>query len=52
MKTLYPTLVRRELWEHRALWLTPVIVAGLTSVSRASWPGVISRSVMSATRAR
>jgi ABC-2 type transport system permease protein len=29
MNTVYPTLVRRELWEHRALWLTPVVVTGL-----------------------
>ena len=25
----YATLVRREFWEHRALWLAPVIVGGL-----------------------
>lgn len=29
MNTVYPTLFRRELWEHRALWLTPAIVTGL-----------------------
>ena len=25
----YLTLVRRELWEHRSLWIVPVVVAGL-----------------------
>ncbi len=25
----YMTLARRELWEHRGLWLTPVIAGGL-----------------------
>jgi len=27
------TLVRREFWEHRALWLCPVVVAGLLVLS-------------------
>ena len=27
-KTL-TTLIRREFWEHRSLWITPLIVAGL-----------------------
>ena len=26
------TLVRRELWEHRALWLAPLVVAVLLAV--------------------
>jgi len=29
MKVLYQTLVKRELWEHRWLWLAPVVAAGL-----------------------
>jgi ABC-2 type transport system permease protein len=24
-----PTLIRREFWEHRALWLVPLVIAGL-----------------------
>ena len=26
------TLVRRELWEHRALWLAPLVLAGLLAL--------------------
>ena len=29
MNGMYPTLVKRELWEHRWLWLAPVVVAAL-----------------------
>ncbi len=29
------TLVRREFWEHRALWLTPLVVAGLLALCAA-----------------
>jgi ABC-2 type transport system permease protein len=29
MKSLYTTLIRRELWEHRWLWLAPVATATL-----------------------
>jgi ABC-2 type transport system permease protein len=32
MKGVYPTLVRRELWEHRGLWLAPLITAGILLV--------------------
>src|SRR5258707_10966536 len=28
LKTMV-VLIRRELWEHRALWITPLIVGGL-----------------------
>jgi ABC-2 type transport system permease protein len=28
-----PTLVRRELWEHKALWITPLVVAGMILLS-------------------
>jgi ABC-2 type transport system permease protein len=31
----YLTLARREIWEHRALWLAPVVVAGLMLVTGA-----------------
>jgi ABC-2 type transport system permease protein len=27
--TVYLTLVKRELWEHRSLWIAPLVVAGL-----------------------
>src|SRR6516225_3516625 len=27
------TLVRREFWEHRALWLAPLVVAGLLALA-------------------
>jgi ABC-2 type transport system permease protein len=26
LQTAFPTLIRRELWEHRPLWLTPLVV--------------------------
>jgi ABC-2 type transport system permease protein len=29
LKGKYAVLLRRELWEHRALWLAPVLVAGV-----------------------
>lgn len=29
MKGLYQTLVKRELWEHRSLWLAPTLAAAL-----------------------
>lgn len=29
MTTVMPVLVRREFWEHRALWIAPLVVAGL-----------------------
>jgi ABC-2 type transport system permease protein len=29
------TLVRREFWEHRALWLAPLVVAGLLALATA-----------------
>lgn len=29
---LLPILVRRELWEHRALWVAPLVVAGILVV--------------------
>jgi ABC-2 type transport system permease protein len=29
------TLVRREFWEHRALWLAPLVIAGLVALSTA-----------------
>jgi ABC-2 type transport system permease protein len=29
MKGMYTTLMKRELWEHRWLWVTPVVVATL-----------------------
>jgi len=32
MKGVYPTLVRRELWEHRWLWLAPLVTAGILIV--------------------
>jgi ABC-2 type transport system permease protein len=32
MNTL-PILIRRELWEHRALWITPLVVAGLIVIA-------------------
>jgi ABC-2 type transport system permease protein len=33
IQTTLTTLVRREFWEHRALWLCPAVVAGLLAVS-------------------
>lgn len=35
MKNKYQLLVRRELWENRALWLAPLIAAGLVILSAA-----------------
>ena len=32
MKGVYPTLVKRELWEHRWLWLAPLVTAGILIV--------------------
>jgi ABC-2 type transport system permease protein len=32
------TLIRREFWEHRALWITPLVVAGLILVSAFGGP--------------
>jgi len=32
MKTM-PMLIRRELWEHRALWVVPLVIAGLIVVA-------------------
>jgi ABC-2 type transport system permease protein len=32
MNTL-PILIRRELWEHRSLWITPLVVAGLIVIA-------------------
>jgi ABC-2 type transport system permease protein len=29
LKSKYAVLLRRELWEHRALWLAPLLVAGV-----------------------
>jgi ABC-2 type transport system permease protein len=29
----WPVLIRREFWEHRALWIMPLVVAGLYLVS-------------------
>jgi ABC-2 type transport system permease protein len=31
--SIMPTLIRRELWEHRALWIVPLVVAGLIVVA-------------------
>ncbi len=28
MKNMLPTLIRREFWEHRSLWIAPLAVAG------------------------
>jgi len=33
-------LIRRELWEHRALWIAPLVVAALDGVRRRSFAGV------------
>lgn len=35
------TLVRREFWEHRALWITPLVVAGLILLSAFGGPNNI-----------
>jgi ABC-2 type transport system permease protein len=32
-----PTLIRREFWEHRALWIVPLVIAGLI-VAAAMFP--------------
>jgi ABC-2 type transport system permease protein len=33
MARVYGTLIRRELWEHRSLWITPLIVAALMTLT-------------------
>jgi ABC-2 type transport system permease protein len=30
---IQPMLIRRELWEHRALWIVPLVVAGLIIIA-------------------
>jgi ABC-2 type transport system permease protein len=30
---IQPILIRRELWEHRALWIVPLVVAGLIIIA-------------------
>jgi len=35
---IQPILIRRELWEHRSLWIVPLVVAGLV-VMAAMFPG-------------
>jgi ABC-2 type transport system permease protein len=30
---IQPILIRRELWEHRALWIVPLVVAGLVVIA-------------------
>jgi ABC-2 type transport system permease protein len=32
MNTTFPMLLRRELWEHRALWIAPLVFVGLILV--------------------
>jgi ABC-2 type transport system permease protein len=31
--SVMPTLIRREMWEHRALWIVPLVIAGLIIVA-------------------
>ena len=30
---IMPMLIRRELWEHRSLWVVPLVVAGLIVIA-------------------
>ena len=34
MNTAADHLIRRELWEHRSLWIAPLVVAGLIVIAR------------------
>jgi ABC-2 type transport system permease protein len=43
--TLFVTLVRREFWEHRGLWITPLIVAGLLLICALPTHGVFQVNV-------
>lgn len=36
-----PVLIRREFWEHRALWMAPLVVAGILLAIVASGHGVV-----------
>ena len=29
MKSIYPTLIKREFWEARSLWIAPLAAAGV-----------------------